>query len=85
MVNSSSKHYSLHIVRFFQHFKYNYSNVMGKQGWNGIPNLVILLCPVASKEVVVWKSLQASSLSNRETPALRWIIMNVIVTILAYM
>lgn len=59
--------------------------LMRKKGWHSIPHLVILLCPIALKKIVVRKGLQSGRLAHCQTPALRWVGVNEVVTILRNM
>ena len=55
--------------------------LMCKKGWHSIPHLVILLRPVALKEVIVGKGLQSGRLTYCQTPALLRVWVNEVVTI----
>jgi hypothetical protein len=52
---------------------------------HGVTNLNKLLCPVALEEIIVWKCLQAGSLSDGQTAALRRIGMDEIMPVLGNM
>lgn len=65
-----------------QNAAHDFGEFSGQQGGNGIPDLGVLFGAVASKEIVVWKGLQTRSFPDSETPALRRVVMNVIVAIL---
>src|SRR5437016_673657 len=52
--------------------------------WNGVADLGVLVRAIATEEVVIRKSLQASGFPDCQAPALRRIIMHIIVAVLCY-
>ena len=52
---------------------------------NSVSNLLILLSTRPFEEVIVWKCLYSCSFTNSQWTALRWVWMNVVMPIFAYM
>lgn len=57
------------------------SDLVGKQRWHGVSNLVILLRPVPLKKVVVRKGLEPGRLPHRQTATLPRIRMDEVVAV----
>ena len=57
-------------------------NLVGKQRWDCVSNLVVLLCAVALKEIVVGKRLKPGGFPDGQTSALPGIGMYEVVPIL---
>jgi hypothetical protein len=57
---------------------------MRQIGRDSITNLMVLLCSATLEKVIVWKRLKPRGLPDSEAPALRWIVMDKIMTILGY-
>jgi hypothetical protein len=69
----------------FKHIENNLANLLCEQGWNCVSHLNILGCTRSAEEIIVWKSLQPSGLSNSQTAALQRIGVNIIVPVLGDM
>lgn len=65
-----------------EYWKKRLGDLMRQPRWHGIADLDILLRAVSKEQVVVRKSLQPRSFSDRQASALQRIGMDVIVTIL---
>ncbi len=60
----------------------DYCYLFRQEGGDGIADLRVLLCPVPLEEVVVWEGLQTGNLSHGKAPALGWVGVNEIMSVL---
>lgn len=65
-------------------FEYELCNLSRQKRRYGIPNLDVLLGPVAQEQIVVWEGLQPRSLANCQAAALPRIGMDEVMPVLRY-
>src|SRR5690606_37876519 len=71
------------LAHFLQSIVNNPCNLLCQKWGNGVTNLVVLLGSGSLEKIVVRECLQACSFSNCQGTTLKWVIMNVVVSIFA--
>lgn len=62
--------------------RYDVSYLPSEKWGNGITNLCVLFGPVSGEVIVILKCLKAGCFTNCQAAALRWVVMDEVVSIL---